>query len=291
MKIFDAAHVQHLQLSNATRTSDGKGGIRNKEFNHIFLTPTFDINDPDTFNDDNSNKAMARFTKNLAKNYGCSSYLWVKEYTKVNRDKFTGLHDGFVPHYHMLLTLPFTPIFELNKAWSTARGDLAIRPNALRSSYDKRTGKPYMKIRSYRAAVGYAAKYAAKGKQGNVCRFELKCKLDGKKTMWPAVEGHTTKCYGMSANLRRDPRQLDLFMQFHLHPWITREYDFYKNEDRDIELYMFNDPLISNMLYNAGTTVKKEKPSFMEYTHTTPSPNFKDLYEVVLNSDQYHFSF
>jgi len=272
MKIFDAAHIQHLDYSNATRSLDCETwNIINEDINHVFLTPTFSTNDVQSYVDGNDNLAMGRFTTNLRNNYGMTSFVWVKEYTTKNPKTY------LTPHFHMLLTLPYTHIKELNKAWSAARGDLTTLPNALRSGYDKKTGKSYMKIRSYQAAVGYAAKYISKADYGNVSRFKMSCKIKEHKT-WEAVTGHATKCYGLSNNLLRDPRQLDLFREFQLHPYLASSCREHKGDFAD--LFFFDDPVHSNQLYNAGTE-KESRVSFV----------ISDAARIAKKPVQFHLDF
>lgn len=245
MKIFDAAHIQHTQMSRQGNQIDHETGeLMNAEINHCFLTPTFQTYD------EQANEAIKRFTDNLSKTYGCTSYVWVKEFTK-----------KLVPHYHMLITIPFTPINELNKAWSKARGDSRPVKNALRTGWDKRNKKPVMIIRNYKQAVGYAAKYILKSGGGDICVLKTSCLVNGRKT-WEFREGHSSKCYGMSQNLQSDPRQLDLFLQFHLHPFLTKQVKERKSEYCD--LFFFDNPRTCDYLYSLGDEIKRNSGDLIE---------------------------
>lgn len=247
MKIFDAAHIQHLEMSNAPRFADRETGeLLNADHNHVFLTPTFDMANVSSFAGPAANEALQRFTDNLSKRYGATSYLWVKEFT-----------ERLTPHYHMLVTLPSTPIADLNRAWSHARGDVTTVRNALRTGYDPKTKRSVMKVRNYKQAVGYAAKYITKAGAGDICVLKTSCRVSDRQ-VWEFRSGHSTKCYGMSQNLLRPPRQLDLFYQFHLHPWLTREVKEVKNDFS--ELYFFDRWETANMLYRKGTEIVKVKP-------------------------------
>lgn len=245
MRIFDAAHIQHTQLCRQSNVIDhATGELMNADINHCFLTPTFHTYDA------MANEAIKRFTDNLTKNYGCTSYVWVKEFTK-----------KMVPHYHMLVTIPRVPIKELNRAWSRARGDRETVSNALRTGWDKRRQRSVMIIKNYKQAVGYAAKYILKSGGGDICVLKSSCRVHDRKT-WEFREGHSTKCYGMSQNLRSDPRQLDLFLQFHLHPFLTKKVKEQKSEYCD--LFFFDDPRTCDYLYSLGDEIKRNSGDLIE---------------------------
>jgi len=193
-KIFDAAHIQALELSDLR--SDFK---RHKVTgcNLVFLTPTFDEKRLGAdWNPSFANESMSRFCESLTKTYGATSYLWVKEFTK-----------HLVPHYHMLVTMPYTPIKDLNRSWSFARGDRYVA-NALRTGWDKQTNRPKMLVDNYKQAVGYAAKYIGKANSADICTLKMSCKIEDRKT-WEHREGHSTKCYGLSSNINIKPIRVE----------------------------------------------------------------------------------
>lgn len=207
MKIFDAAYHQHTKL-------------KSKEFNHCFLTPTFDLNDYDSWS--NGNEAIKRFTDNLRQTYGASSYVWVREFTK-----------QLVPHYHMLVTMPYANIKDLNRSWSIARGDVDVVPNALRTGWDKKAQRSRMKVSSWAAAISYCAKYIAKGQSGDVTQLSNKCNLATRHT-WESKSGHTVKCYGMSNNVNFSAKKIDLPFFFQMHPEARKKFSFQEKENCDI---------------------------------------------------------
>ncbi len=202
MKIYDAAHVQSMEI-----TTSGLPNKKNNGLNHCFLTPTFDLNDIDSYKEKAANDAIKRFTDNIKKTYGCTSYVWVKEFTK-----------ELTPHFHMLVTIPYTSISKLNKAWSHARGDINTVKNALRTGWNPRTKKPVMKIQSFKQAVGYAAKYIGKSlTAGDISVLRMSNKISDRK-VWEYKTGHSSKCYGLSQNLLRPAKQIDFNVWQHMNP-------------------------------------------------------------------------
>lgn len=202
MKIYDAAHIQAMELSN----SGFEYHRKKTKINHVFLTPTFDENNIDSYSGSNANDAISRFCENLKSTYGATSYLWVKEFTK-----------HLTPHYHMLVTIPYTAIGDLNRAWSHARGDISTVRNALRTGWNKKYNRPEMRVRNFKSAVGYAAKYIAKADGGDICVMKSSVKLSSRQT-WEYRSGHSTKAYGVSYNLLREPKSIDWDLWRHLNP-------------------------------------------------------------------------
>lgn len=207
MKIFDAAYHQHTKLN-----------VRG--YNHVFLTPTFDLNDYESWS--NGNDAIKRFTDNLKQTYSASSYVWVREFTK-----------QLVPHYHMLVTMPYANIKDLNRSWSIARGDIDIVPNALRTGWNKKLQKSQMKVSSWAAAISYCAKYIAKGQSGDITQLSNKCSLETRHT-WESKSGHTVKCYGLSNNVNFNATSVDLPFFFQLHPHARKKFSFDEKENCDL---------------------------------------------------------
>ncbi len=246
MKIYDAAHVQALELSDSGYQYTGN----KSDQKHIFLTPTFDMNDPGSFVGSGANDALKRFTNNIKQVYSATSYVWVKEFT-----------ENLTPHFHMLVTMPFTPIDKLNRAWSHARGDVTTVTNALRTGWNPKTKKSVMLVRNYKQAVGYAAKYISKSHGGDICVLKPSCNVRDRKT-WEFNTGHSTKCYGMSQNLVRPPREVDFFLEMHLNPYMKSHYEGVKTDFA--ELFFSDSPVVSSKLYQLGKEKVKCKPVKIE---------------------------
>ncbi len=296
MKILDAAHIQALELSNSGYQYTG----RKSEFNHVFLTPTFSQYEPDTYTGKAANDAIKRFTDNLTKNYGATSYVWVKEFTKYKRyldpTDFKseidierigeGVVVGGVPHYHMLVTMPYCPVGKLNAAWCKARrGDFV--KNALRTGWDAKRKKPVMLIRNYRQAVGYAAKYIGKSQGGDICVFKTSCKKATRKT-WEFSEGHSTKCYGMSQNLQSKPKEIDPWMEFHFQTHI--DFRRHKTENSHAEFFFIDNPQQAESFYQNVKGIELTRPKKIEKI-TPKKPNYSitdqtriEFYQSVLSN-------
>ncbi|MGB8705112.1 MAG: hypothetical protein WCD31_08790 [Gillisia sp.] len=163
MLLTDAVVLQHYH-ANA------------KRLNHIFLTLT---QNPESY--DNTNKSVSRFMDNIVKNYGVTSYVWVREIT-----------DSFIPHYHVTLSAPYLDPRKLNKAWCKSRGSFS--PNALRSSSHNT-----WRITNLEHSVRYITKYMGKATKGQLCCIDRK------------IEGHSNKVYGISSNLRIKPIDFEYY--------------------------------------------------------------------------------
>ena len=265
-KIYDAAHIQAMELSNSG--ADYPKQIANELDNHVFLTPTFDLKNPESYLGDAANEAMIRFRKSLEKTYDVTSYVWVKEFTK-----------ELVPHYHMLLTMPYVKISDLNRTWSKARGDSKTVANALRTGWDHKRKRPVMKIRNYKQAVGYAAKYISKADSGDLTVLKPSVKITPDQNTWDYKTGHSTKCYGMSRNLKSEPRKVDFFLETARKPWLNRSVIDAKAEM--CELFFIDNPQHAEQLYQLGVEKSETKKQKIEFV-APKKPNYSvsDQYDI-----------
>jgi hypothetical protein len=62
----------------------------------------------------------------------------------------------------------------------------------------------------------------------------------------------------MSQNLHRKPREIDFFLQMHLHPWMAKE--VIEQPTDYCTLFFFDNPQYANILYANGTEKKAKTP-------------------------------
>lgn len=114
----------------------------------LFLTLTFPkFKHKFTYNE--INQCFSKFVENLRTNYDCGGYIAVREFGgKTHR-----------VHFHILLSIPFVPFYDLNSAWCNSIKDLCdYSPRALMSDPKTRF------ITNPQRAMRYVCKYFAKAK-------------------------------------------------------------------------------------------------------------------------------
>lgn len=238
-KIISAACVQGTDYANTANP-----GLH-RDYNQCFLTLTFDRDDPDSYIDQNANEAASRFFENIRKRYGCTSYVWTREVTK-----------ELTPHFHALVSIPFTPVAKLNRAWSHARGDISTVKNALRTGWDKKRKRPVMKIRSLQHAAGYAAKYIAKANAGDISVLKNSCKMANRQT-WEYKTGHKYRAFAMSQNLKTEPLDVDVHLMRRLYPYVEMT-ELVQSKRTDCEFFFLKNLNQTDFFYSEAEKVNAE---------------------------------
>jgi len=129
-----------------------------KESNNkvLFLTLTFP-KFKKKYSENEINQCFSKFVENLRTNYGCSSYIAVRE----RGEKYRRYH------FHILCAIPFVPFANLNRAWCSAISDICeFSKNAVTSDPKTRF------ITNPARAMRYVCKYFAKTK-GQISQTRL----------------------------------------------------------------------------------------------------------------------
>lgn len=261
-KIFDAVHIQATTLSNCVRPLSTKDNL-------VFLTPTFS---PES-NWQNANEILSRWLENLKKTYGVTSYVWCRELT-----------EHLLPHYHVLATMPFTPIQKLNRTWSIARGDLSVEKNALRTGWDAKKKRSVMIVKDYVRAMRYAAKYTTKATSGDVCSLKTFCTLhSAHQSGEPGNTGHTSKAYGITRNLLCEPQDFDFSLLRHLATFV--DYRKLTGENLYADVYAIDEPLQSEYVWKKVQEINAELIEIEEKKAKNAIPlkkcqKFSDQYQL-----------
>lgn len=147
--------------------------VYTKKNNLIFLTLTYDSNLNKQIKECPND--LNRFITNCKKTYNLNSYVWTVELTKKG-----------VPHYHILMDIPYTDIKLLNQSWNSASGNSS--KNSVRLPVSKGV------VNNPNEVINYMSKYISKG-----------CK--------PVP----IRPYGTSHNLSKYKTQLDSELSFELY--------------------------------------------------------------------------
>jgi hypothetical protein len=122
--------------------------IKESDYKTIFITLTFPPfkKKPD---EKNINQCFSKFAENLHENYNVKYYIAVRENCPTSGR----------PHFHMLLSIPFTDFTILNSVWCSAISDISsFAPNALQTNPGK------VILYNPRKALRYVCKYFSKAR-------------------------------------------------------------------------------------------------------------------------------
>lgn len=123
--------------------------LKSSKYKTLFLSLTFPKFKKLKTSQDEINECFSKFVENLRKNYGCTGYVAVKEYGKINNRV----------HFHILVSMPYHSFIDINSAWCSAISTISyFSKNAVTS--DKKTRIIKVPVK----ALKYICKYFAKSK-------------------------------------------------------------------------------------------------------------------------------